>query len=118
MTVMLLIMTVIAGVFGILYFTSTCSTTCTKDQIEGYKSSVVNQNIEILSYDACEQVTKVEKDDDGLEKQNCPKPEPPINCLTTWRLIEVLVLILIVILVVKGTIHCIFGSHKKLSEKI
>ena len=114
MTLLLLIMTVFAGVFAILFYTTTC--TCSTDMIEGDKSSVTNTNIEILSYDTRKEEVKVEKGDD--EEKICPKVPPPVNCLTTWRLIEVLVVILIVILVIKGTMSCVLGSHKRLSEKV
>ena len=52
--------------------------------------------------------------DEGDQK-SCPKVQNT-DCLTTWSILEILVVILIIYLTLKGLMNCVLGSHNKLSS--
>ena len=112
MTCLLLVMTISSGTWAILYYTYTCSCT-SADVIQGDKKSVSKTNIEILSYDNRKESVKVDEGD----KKSCPKVQTT-DCLTTWSMLEILVVILIIFLTLKGLMSCVLGSHSRLSNRI
>ena len=112
MTCLLLVMTIMSGTWAILYYTYSCSCD-SADVIQGDKKSASRTNIEILSIDNRKESVKV---DEGDEK-SCPKVQTT-DCHTTWSILEILVVILIIYLTLKGLMNCVLGSHNKLSSRI
>ena len=89
MTCLLLVMSVMSGTWAILYYTYSC--TCnSEDVIQGDKKSATRTNIEILSIDNRKESVEVDEGD----QKSCPQVQDT-DCLTTWSLLEILVVILI-----------------------
>ena len=110
MTCLLLVMTVMSGTWAILYYTYSCSCN-SEDVIQGDKKSATRTNIEILSIDNRKESVEVDEGD----QKSCPQVQDT-DCLTTWSLLEILVVILICYLTLKSLMNCVLGSHGKLSS--